>query len=71
LISLEKNGVTNIVTILDDSGQDEELVFTWDEGGDLFYMLQKNHEGDDPVIAMTKLQAAVLKDVLNNVIVEL
>jgi len=70
LISLEKSGSSNIITILDDTGHDEELIFTWDEGGDLFYMTQKNYEGDDPVIALTKLQAALLKDVLNQIIVE-
>jgi choline kinase len=70
MITLEKEGERNTVTILDDTGQDEEVMFIWDEGGDLFYISQKNFEGDDPVIAITKLQAAILKDVLNDIIVE-
>lgn len=70
MITYEKDGVQNTVMILDDSGQDEELLFVWEEGGDLFYISQKNFEGDDPVIAITKLQAAILKDVLNGIIVE-
>jgi hypothetical protein len=70
LITLEKDGPINVVTIMDDTGHDEELIFTWEEGGDLFYMRQKNYEGDDPVIGLTKLQTSILKDILNQIIVE-
>jgi len=70
MMSLEINGDNHTVTILDDMGQDEELYFRWEVGGDLFFISQNNFEGDDPVIAITKLQAAILKDVLNGIIVE-
>lgn len=70
MISVEINDESHTVTILDDMGQDEEIYFRWEVGGDLFFISQNNFEGDDPVIALTKLQAAILKDVLNGIIVE-
>lgn len=70
MISVEINDESHTVTILDDMGQDEEIFFRWEVGGDLFFISQNNFEGDDPVIALTKLQAAILKDVLNGIIVE-
>jgi hypothetical protein len=70
MLTLEVRGDNHVVTILDDTGQDEEVFFTWEVGGELFFISQNNFEGDDPVIALTKLQAAILKDVLNDIILE-
>ena len=70
MITHEFDGEHYIVTILDDTGHDEELQLVWAEGGELFTVIQHYEEVEDTVIHMTPLQATLLRDILNMVIIE-
>lgn len=68
MITVEAQGTTQVATILDDSGHDEDLKVAWDIGGSLLVMVMTLDDEDDQVITLTRLQALYLRDLLNEVI---
>lgn len=70
MISVERDGRDSIVTILDDAGQDADLEIRWEENGASMALVQNNTDDDPSVIILTPLQASILKDVLNSVLIE-
>jgi hypothetical protein len=52
-----KDGDCNIITILDDTGSDNDLEVSWSPGDQHLFMRQERNEHDVDVIAMTPKQA--------------
>jgi hypothetical protein len=71
MISSEVDGKHNFVTIMDDMGQDEDIILSWTEGEETFSIVQYINDQTPPnTIIMSSLQAAYLKDILNDIIIE-
>jgi hypothetical protein len=68
LLTVEQHGPTQVATILDDSGNDEDLKVAWDIGGSLIVLAMTLDDEDDQVITLTSRQALLLRDLLNEVI---
>ena len=60
----------NIVTILDDTGNDEDVILYWEDDGDMLFMTQQFDDEDDAIISLTATQCMVLKEILNNIIID-
>lgn len=60
----------NIVTILDDTGNDEDVTLYWEDDGDMLFMTQQFDDEDDAIISLTATQCMVLKEILNNIIID-
>ncbi|CAB4124630.1 hypothetical protein UFOVP63_17 [uncultured Caudovirales phage] len=71
MITFEDVDGQTIATILDDTGNDEDLQVIWSEGDELLYLSQSLQCGcDDPVITITATQGLYLRDILNDILIE-
>lgn len=69
MLSHETFGETEVITILDDAGRDADLEIHFKDYGPNVTLRQSDATlGGDDVIVLTPLQAALLMDVLANII---
>lgn len=71
MITTEVDDYRNIVTIIDDTGNDEDLILTWETGEDFITLTQYfNDETAPNLIVLSSMQVSILKDVLNEILIE-
>ena len=71
MITTEVDDDNNIVTIIDDTGNDEDLILTWETGEDFITLTQYfNDETAPNLIVLSSMQVSLLKDVLNEILIE-
>lgn len=71
MITTEVDDDNNIITIIDDTGNDEDLILTWTTGEDFITLTQYfNDETAPNLIVLSSMQVSLLKDVLNEILIE-
>lgn len=69
MITYERIGDTDVVTILDDSGKDADIELHWKDRCERL-ALRQIHDGKGDVVLLTPVQAVFLRELLNEIIRE-